>query len=635
MPTKIHDILHKTFGLREFRLMQREVIEDVLAGRDVLCVMPTGAGKSLCYQLPAVALDGLTVVVSPLISLMQDQVRQLKEHGIPAAFLNSAQTPTVQREVIEDIRSGFKGLLYVAPERFFAGSFASIYSSLDVKLLAIDEAHCVSMWGHDFRPEYSQLGHVRAALREPPTIALTATATDDVRQDIIRMLHLHDPSITVTGFDRPNLSYESRCLATVKDKDGALESLLSSNAGSGIIYCSTRRAVDELTVELLGKFKSRQFVPYHAGMKNDERERNQSVFMSSDNAVAIATNAFGMGINKRDLRFVIHYDIPGSMEQYYQEAGRAGRDGNPSTCVLLYHFSDRKTQEFFISKLGEQNENADPEIIEEMKNRGSAKLDLMCRYARLARCRRQQILDYFGDESEVVSCSCDVCRGDVGGGSSVEMTDETVTLIRKILSAVARMNGKFGASAVAEVLKGTRSDRTEKWGLHKLSVFGILSTYSEKAIVQMVYRTIESGLVRSNNVPGTMMNVVELTRQGIDVMKAIKPPPGVLASIIPINVSTGSRSRDRSKSERSRAEPATVVQLDEAAQERFERLRSTRAAIAREKQLPAYTICHDSTLKLLAATPPADLEAMELVKGMGPHKIRMYGQAFLDAVRER
>ncbi|MFT3785960.1 MAG: ATP-dependent DNA helicase RecQ [Tepidisphaeraceae bacterium] len=460
--TDVQQILRERFGLAEFRLKQRDVIEDILAGRDALCVMPTGAGKSLCYQLPAVAMGGLCVVVSPLISLMSDQVRQLRAKGIPATFLNSSMTPFEMRSALEEIEAGFDGLLYVAPERFVMPSFVSLLRRRGVAMLAVDEAHCVSQWGHDFRPEYSQLGRFRSEIGDPVTVALTATATDDVRADILQLLHLREPSITITGFDRPNLSYESvRCKSTA-DRDEVLRRLLNGEDGSAIIYCSTRKAVDELAPRIRQQLSGRTVVGYHAGMDQTLRAESQDAFMHTDRAIAIATNAFGMGINKPDVRLVVHYNLPGTIEAYYQEAGRAGRDRLPARCVLLYHHRDRETQQFFISKIGEDNTETDPARIRELKEHAEQKLDLMVQYAAGFRCRRQMILDYFGDETEVQDCQCDVCSRGGELDESATLDEATTTLVRQLLSGIARLNGRFGITAVAELLSGDNTDRAAR-----------------------------------------------------------------------------------------------------------------------------------------------------------------------------
>lgn len=407
---KLDQILQSAFQLQEFRPRQREIIEDAMRGRDVLAVMPTGAGKSLCFQLPAVARGGLTLVISPLISLMADQVAHLRKLKIPALLLNSSQTLDEQREVWSKLRSGFRGLLYVAPERFGAPSFQSLIPRLDISLLVVDEAHCISAWGHDFRPEYLQISTLRKALKEPVTMALTATATPQVQQDIVRFLGLVNPAIHVTGFDRPNLTYTCRLFEKAKEKEPALWRFLSTHSGSGIVYCSTRKAVEDLTYSLKDKLRDRDVLAYHAGFDQGTRKRNQERFMRSDDALVIATNAFGMGINKPDLRFVVHYNLPGSIEAYYQEAGRAGRDGRPAHCVLFYAGADVRTQKFFIQTIGDNNPALTENDIVRLQRQAMRKLDAVIDYAQTARCRRRQLIEYFGESRAIEGCECDVCQ---------------------------------------------------------------------------------------------------------------------------------------------------------------------------------------------------------------------------------
>src|SRR5512133_354779 len=328
--------LQAKFRLGEFRPRQREIIEDVMAGRDTLCVMPTGAGKSLCFQLPAVMRGGLTIVISPLISLMADQARQLKQLGIPAFILNSTQTPKEQREIVRQLVAGFEGLLYVAPERFAAPSFQALAKRLRPTLFVVDEAHCISSWGHDFRPDYMRLAAARQLMGHPICFAMTATATPQVRQDILQVLGLRSTRVHVTGFDRPNLNYTCQNFADEARKDVALVKFVKDHSGSGIVYCSTRKKTEAVAALLEERLPGRVVVCYHGGMELPQRHSSQSLFMKANEAVAVATNAFGMGINKPDIRFVLHYNLPGSVEAYYQEAGRAGRDGAAAECRLLY-----------------------------------------------------------------------------------------------------------------------------------------------------------------------------------------------------------------------------------------------------------------------------------------------------------
>ena len=645
----LREHLQNLFGLDDFRPAQREVIEDVLAGKDVLCVMPTGAGKSLCYQLPAAVQDGLTIVVSPLISLMGDQVQQLRDEGISCALLNSTLAPGERRQVMRDLEAGFSGLLYVAPERFFSPDFSALMERLKPKLFAVDEAHCVSQWGHDFRPEYLRLGEVRERLGSPPCVALTATAAEDVRADIVHQLGLREPTIVVTGFDRTNLIYQCRRIPKVQDKDHELLDLLRQEPGSAIVYCSTRKAVDEVTALLSGNLRDRPVFAYHAGMDLAARTSNQERFMSTPRAVAVATNAFGMGINKPDIRLVVHYNVPGTLEAYYQEAGRAGRDGQTSRCVLLFSYQDRYTQEFLIDKIGSESEHPDPRIIEELKAHARQKLDLVLKYAQTHRCRRQMILDYFGDPAKAEDCHCDVCRREKGetdaaaAGTQVVLSDELVTLVRQLLSAVARLNGKFGVGVVAEVLAGADNERTQRWGFDRLSVFGLLRAHSIKRVVAMLHRLMEAGLARQRDPDGVKFRpVVELTAAGVSVMKGEQLPPASLVDLMPRRGASSTSSSSSSRRVIDLGDGRRLVpdgaqdapsELSPEAGERFERLRAVRLELAKERQVPPYCICHDSTLKLIAQYAPTSLQSLEKVKGMGPYKVKTYGAALLEAVK--
>jgi ATP-dependent DNA helicase RecQ len=629
----LKDHLTELFGLEDFRPAQRGVIEAVLRKQDALCVMPTGAGKSLCFQLPAAMTQALAIVVSPLISLMEDQVQQLRDQGIGAALLNSSLTASQQRQTIAELENGFKGLLYVAPERFFLPGFGEMLARLKPWLMAVDEAHCISHWGHDFRPEYSRLGEVRRMLGNPGVIALTATATDDVRADIVTQLQMRDPEIVVTGFDRPTLRYECRRVSKTAEKIGQLVEMIRKEPGSCIVYCATRKAVDELTAGLSASLRGRQVYGYHAGMDAGKRTENQERFMAAFGGVAVATNAFGMGINKPDIRLVVHYNIPGTLEAYYQEAGRAGRDGRPARCVLQYSFQDKFVQEFFIDLVGKENPGADPALIERRKTLARRKLERMIEFAQSRRCRRQAILDYFGDDAEIHDCQCDACAGEGerrgpaldANGEETPARPEVVTLVRQLLSGVARCNGRFGIGSVADVLAGSEDERLVRW---------LLKPRPSKQIIAMLHRLVESGLTRQRDTDGVKFRpVVELTPLGVDVMKGAVPPPPALDDLIG---KAGGKSNGKPVSTRRNGEGSQVegdVEMDADAAERFERLRAARMQLARERNLPPYCVCHDSTLKLIAAEAPENAEALGEIKGMGPMKVKLYGAGLLKAMR--
>jgi ATP-dependent DNA helicase RecQ len=463
-----NDLLQRVFRLSQFRPHQRQVIDDVVQGRDVVCVMPTGAGKSLCFQLPALMQKGLTVVVSPLISLMADQVRHLQALGIPVLLLNSSVSSRDQARVLEQLRNGFQGMLYLAPERFAAPSFHRLLPQLRPNLLVVDEAHCLSFWGHDFRPDYMRLAEVREQLGSPVTMALTATATPNVRDDIVKMLRLRQPAVHVTGFDRPNLVYACRRLDTEAEKDTSLLHGLSKQAGSGIVYCSTRRLVEQLTALFQQRFPQRTVRAYHAGMDASDRKQSQEDFMNSAGAVVVATNAFGMGINKADIRFVVHYNIPASLEAYYQEAGRAGRDGRTAQCILYCSPRDKHTQEFFIDKIGDNNSELSPAQIATLQEHARRKLDQVFHYAYRAQCRRRAILDYFGDRTDVTNCTCDVCRGDLRSTPArTGNVSPRAKTSKRLASRSGAIDGQLDPAAELrfERLKKTRLDlaKEQQW----------------------------------------------------------------------------------------------------------------------------------------------------------------------------
>jgi ATP-dependent DNA helicase RecQ len=514
---EVDDLLRRAFRLDDFRPHQRQVIDDVLSRADVVCVMPTGAGKSLCFQLPALLLKGLTVVVSPLISLMADQVRQLQSLSIPVLLLNSSQEPHEQSQVLSTLRKGFDGLLYLAPERFASASFQRLLPQLQTRLLVVDEAHCLSFWGHDFRPEYMRLAEVREQLGSPATIALTATATPAVRNDIVRMLKLRTPKVHITGFDRPNLIYACRRIDYDSEKDEALSHGLAKQPRSGIVYCATRKKVEYLAAYLHDRFPQRTIRAYHAGMESDARKKAQQDFMANDDAVVVATNAFGMGINKPDIRFVVHYNIPASLEAYYQEAGRAGRDGRSAQCALFVSLVDRHTQEFFIDKIGENNNALTAQQVEMLQAHARHKLERMFQYAYAPHCRRHAILTYFGDDSEVTDCRCDVCRGDIRSQPSPALprTRKKRKSDKPEMPTAEEAPLDAGATVRFERLKTVRLELARA---HKMVAFWV----AHDSVLREIARTAPQNLPALARIRG--IGEFKLEKFGAAFLEAVKTP---------------------------------------------------------------------------------------------------------------
>jgi len=586
-------LLKQYFGFTSFRPLQEEIIRDALAGRDVFALLPTGGGKSLCFQLPAMARPGLTVVVSPLIALMKDQVDGLQAGGVPATFLNSSLDSGEGRGRLRGLHLGQYRLLYVAPERLMLSGFLSDLQRWNVSLLAIDEAHCISEWGHDFRPEYRQLAQLRDLFPAVPMLALTATATERVRKDIIKQLKLRDPCCYVASFNRPNLTY--RVFAKEKPYQQALEFVRTRPRESGIIYCQARKTAESLAERLNEDgVKAR---PYHAGLTSEQRTRHQELFLRDEARVICATIAFGMGINKPNVRFVIHYDLPKNIEGYYQETGRAGRDGLPSECLLLFNAGDVVKQLRFI----DEKPPGERKIAREQ-------LDQMVHYAESADCRRQVLLEYFGEDYSEENCQgCDNCV------SPRETYDGTVEA-QKFLSCIYRVRQKsgfdFGINQVVEVLTGADTENVRKWGHDRVSTYGIGRDHSRAEWKAIGRQLIRLGFVHQ---AAEKFNVLSLTPDGLTRLKQ--------------------RQQVKLTKPVSAPEPAThkvgEIACDEAL---FERLRQLRKRLADERGLPPYIVFSDVSLRQMARYYPADKREFGRIAGVGDRKLRELGSVFLAEI---
>lgn len=576
------DVLKKYFGYDSFRLGQQQVIQNVLEGRNTLCVMPTGGGKSLCYQVPALCAEGTTIVISPLISLMKDQVDLLHSNGIPAAYINSSLTYSQIDQTMMDVRNGLVKLLYIAPERLENEAFRFELSKLIVQFVAIDEAHCISQWGHDFRPSYRAISSLLTLWQSKPTvIALTATATPTVNEDICSLLQINQNDCFVTGFSRENLSFK---VLIGENRDLYIKNYIKNNSNEvGIIYAATRKSVEAIYL-LLSKIGI-SVAKYHGGMGEVERTQEQNRFLQDEVQVMVATNAFGMGINKTNVRFVIHYQMPRNMESYYQEAGRAGRDGLPSECVLLYSPSDEQTQRFLIDQSLDRSR-----IPLELE-----KLQSMVDYCHTENCLQTYIVQYFGETNLT---ECNKCSNCMDERPKIDVTEDA----QKVLSCVVRMGQKFGKTITAQVLSGSKNKKVE--GFKYLSTFGILKAMSAKEISNFIEFLISERvlLVQPGQYP-----TIYVSDEGKDVL-------------------LGKREVLR----RTATEQTTVIKRDDPL---FEHLRTIRKAIAEREGVPPFVVFSDKTLKDMCEKLPIDEESFLQVSGVGQNKLERYGTEFITAIK--
>ncbi|MFW5719553.1 MAG: DNA helicase RecQ [Candidatus Dojkabacteria bacterium] len=585
--TKILSILKTHFGYESFRPLQEEVVENIVANKDTFVLMPTGGGKSICYQVPALLFEGLTVVVSPLIALMKDQVDSLKANGIAAEFLNSSLTRSEASKIYKDVRANKVKILYVAPERLAIENFVEFLKSR-VSLFAIDEAHCISEWGHDFRPDYRALKNLRAIFPGVPIVALTATATDKVRRDILEQLDIPRADTFISSFNRPNLHYSVETKDRVHER--MIELLEQNNLDSTIIYCFSRKDTEQLA-EYLNE-NGFEALPYHAGLDSETRKLTQERFVKDGVRVVTATIAFGMGIDKPNVRLVIHKDLPKSIEGYYQETGRAGRDGLPSECILFYSPGDAAKQEYFIRQIADETE----------KKNASIKLSEILSYCELESCRREYLLRYFGENLAQENCEgCDYCL------SPKEEFDATI-IAQKVISTVLRTGERFGGKHIIDVLRGKETPATLRHQHHNLSVFGIETEHTIPELRAFINKLIVYGLLRKTQ---SEFPVIQVTEKGRTFIK----------------------NREKLILQRYKPRQASSKNYEEYDKELFEQLRALRKKFAEEMNVPPFVVFGDTSLIEMARTYPQSLSSFEKISGVGTKKLRNYGTVFIQEIK--
>ena len=594
------------FGYDSFRAGQKSVIDNILAGRDAFAVMPTGAGKSVCYQIPAVLLPGITLVVSPLISLMQDQVKALNEAGVQAAFINSSLSEKDYNETIRKARQGTYKIIYIAPERLVTEGFLALAKSVPISMVTVDEAHCISQWGQDFRPSYMKIVEFVKTLEKRPIIsAFTATATETVREDIVCTLGLQNPFTLVNGFDRENLFFQ---VEKPKNKEQYILKYISEHSGdSGIIYCATRKNVDNI-YELL-KSKGISVGKYHAGMNAEERKKMQDDFVFDYTSIVVATNAFGMGIDKSNVRFVIHYNMPQSMENYYQEAGRAGRDGLDAKCILLFSPQDIVINRFLLDH--KEMQDLDPADRETVRERDVRRLQVMERYCYTTECLRNYILKYFGENPEKPCQDCGNCLREF---ETLDMTEAA----KKVINCVYEAKGRYGKQIIIDTVAGAKTARLEEIGTVRYKSYGVLAGTNKNLLRRLIEQLVLEGYLRVGD--------YQVLKLG-DISGLKNPEASVFVKIT-------DEDKQPEKTAKTKKKAKSVETLTSSGYKLFERLKKLRLEIAREESMPPYIIFSDKTLIDMAAKMPASKPEMLDVSGVGENKFAKYGERFLEVIEE-
>lgn len=607
-----YQVLKQYFGYDSFREGQEELIDSLLAGQDVFGIMPTGAGKSLCYQIPALMFRGITLVISPLISLMKDQVAALNQAGVYAAYLNSSLTQGQYFKALDFAKRGKYKIIYVAPERLLTDSFLDFAVHADISFVSVDEVHCVSQWGQDFRPSYLKIVEFISRLPVRPVVgAFTATATQPVREDVTRILQLHDPHIVTTGFDRSNLYFEVR---TAKDKMAQVMRLLQEHEGeSGIIYCITRKLVEEVYEAL--KARGIAVTKYHAGLSDEERRMNQDDFIYDRCSLMVATNAFGMGIDKPDVRFVIHYNMPKNMESYYQEAGRAGRDGEPSSCILLYSGQDVRTNQFFIENNRENEELSETEL-EEVIAKDRERLKKMTYYCYTKDCLREYMLGYFGEPAKGYCGNCSNCL------QNYEEVDVS-KYARIMLCCIEECRERYGVTTILETLHGSRSEKVLRYRLNENSYYATATDISMERLRQIVKQLLAKGYLNQTDDEYGLLKLTErsydITVKGEQIM--LKLPKEKEPVTVERHVQL------KTKSSIGRRAASNNPQL-------YELLRSLRNETAKNMKVPAYVVFTDKTLQEMSTYLPVTRDEMLEISGVAQAKYEKYGELFMNVIRE-